>query len=117
MCSACIHDVRYPYPCYCLDILRANAPTDSQMVGYPAHIELVRQGNMQGESDMLGLRLFGEEMGGDTRPATIEYPHDACREPMCAGEVYVGVLPRQRFRRIYTRGSHGWCTLHDRTLL
>jgi hypothetical protein len=27
---------------------------------------------------------------------------------MCAGEVYVGVLPRQRFRCIYRRGSHGW---------
>jgi len=42
-----IDDIRNPCPRQSRDIRQVHAPADRQVLSYPAHVELIRQRNMQ----------------------------------------------------------------------
>src|SRR5215472_6619976 len=64
---------------------------------------------MQSQSETRGLRVFWEEMGSETRPATIKYSHNARKKPARRGEVYIRSLRERRFEcSPGGRGSYGW---------
>jgi hypothetical protein len=105
----------------CLNIFRVYTAPYGKLVGYPTHIELIRERKMQRSSNLFTSGIFRKESDCDPCPEAIRYSHQTRRHPTPKGEMEMRALEHPsilryvgRHNRRYFRGITSLLLLHRR---